>query len=556
MRDWVRKVFDSMTTLTIQKRRQILVTWHACLLRSFLLTGMTSADASEEQGIQLSPLCVAVNNTNCGGGHDLVPLHNASQVANASACCAICQSMPLCRAWTWNGPHGNLDCYPKTACTVTTTGGTSGSDSPIPPPQQLCTGVPNVNCGGGQDIRSMSVRSAEACCSFCQRTPQCTAWTWNDGSASNSQQDNYDCYAKTSCSAPYSTTGVVSGSTSAIKPAPAPQPPGPTPPSPAPPPVPPPPTPPYAYFNISLPWSERVENLVSLMTIAEKVDILQTHAPAIPRLAIRGYSFETECDSGVCGGSGGSIFYNACSGPCSTDNVTAFPQSIGMGATWNVTLEQWKGSVIGRELRSIAAVNRPDFNAVYGLSCFSPMINIVRDPMWGRNNEGYSECPFLTGEMAHAVVTGMQGDDARYLQVVAGCKHFVPYDGPASDHASDYDLFATYLPAFKRCMDAKGPAWTGAMNVMCSYTKDSYPGTDSCTNSRILDDILKQRYNFSGFVISDLGAVQASVPDSLVAGMFVLISFPVQRDCIVFYNMGDEHYSGFLLFILITQCLF
>jgi beta-glucosidase len=118
------------------------------------------------------------------------------------------------------------------------------------------------------------------------------------------------------------------------------------------------------------------------MNVSEKVDILQTHAPAIPRLAVRPYSFETECDSGVCGGSGGTIFYGACGGPCSTDNVTAFPQSIGMGQTWNTTLERAKGNVIGVELRSIAAANRPDFNAVYGLSCFSPMMNIIRDPMW------------------------------------------------------------------------------------------------------------------------------------------------------------------------------
>ena len=115
-----------------------------------------------------------------------------------------------------------------------------------------------------------------------------------------------------------------------------------------------------------------------------------------------------------------------------------------------------------------------------------------------RNNEGYSECPFLTGEYAHAVVTGMQGSDPRYIQVVAGCKHFVPYDGKALTPASDYDLFSTYLPGFKRCMEAKGLAWEGALNVMCSYTVKDGAGTNSCTNNRILDAVLKTRYNFSG----------------------------------------------------------
>ena len=171
------------------------------------------------------------------------------------------------------------------------------------------------------------------------------------------------------------------------------------------------------------------------------------------------------------------------------------------------------------------------------LGCVHSLINLA-SPAWptlpravrthaGRNSEGYSECPYLTGELAHAVVTGMQGDDERYVQVVAGCKHFVPYDGPSTNHASDYDLFSTYLPAFKRCMEAKGPAWQGALNVMCSYGPVAgvrgYAGTESCTNDRILQTILKGRYNFSGFVISDLGAVDASKPDSLQAGMDVYL---------------------------------
>jgi beta-glucosidase len=109
-----------------------------------------------------------------------------------------------------------------------------------------------------------------------------------------------------------------------------------------------------------------------------------------------------------------------------------------MAATFNRTLIQMEGNVIGSELRAIALGNLPDESKAYGLSCFSPMINIIRDPMWGRNSEGYSECPYLTGELAHSMVTGMQGTDKRYIQVVAGCKHFVPYDGPALDHASDY----------------------------------------------------------------------------------------------------------------------
>jgi hypothetical protein len=251
-------------------------------------TSAAVAAAAESRDV-----CRATAHVGCSGGRDLVGLKTAPKVHSADECCALCKKMaPNCTAWTWNGPSGNLMCYPKTACTRTKrSGGTSGSEKPMPSPGQ---------------------------------------------------------------------------------------------PSPPPPitPVPPPPTPAYPYKDHTLSWVERIANLVSLMNTTEKVDILQTHSPAIPRLAVRPYSFETECDSGVCGGSGGSIFYGACGGPCSTDNVTAFPQSIGMGQTWNTTLERLKGSVIGVELRSIAAANRPDFNAVYGLSCFSPMMNIIRDPMW------------------------------------------------------------------------------------------------------------------------------------------------------------------------------
>ena len=91
---------------------------------------------------------------------------------------------------------------------------------------------------------------------------------------------------------------------------------------------------------------------------------------------------------------------------CSTLNLTVFPQSPGMAATFNTTLEMLKGDVIGRELRAIALAQVPDFNRFLGLSCFSPMINVIRDPMWGRNSEAYSECPYLTGQFAHAVIRG------------------------------------------------------------------------------------------------------------------------------------------------------
>jgi beta-glucosidase len=157
------------------------------------------------------------------------------------------------------------------------------------------------------------------------------------------------------------------------------------------------------------------------------------------------------------------------------------------------------------------------------------VINIIRDPMWGRNSEAYSECPFVTGEFAAAVIHGMRSDErgeGKFIQAFGGCKHFVPYDGAALSHASDYDLFSTYLPGFARCIEA------GALNMMCSYTCDGDPscsggasekaqmaGSSSCTNPRIMTSLAKGSLGFPGFFISDEGAVQDSKsPASFGAG--------------------------------------
>jgi beta-glucosidase len=178
---------------------------------------------------------------------------------------------------------------------------------------------------------------------------------------------------------------------------------------------------------------------------------------------------------------------------CSTLNLTVFPQSPGMAATFNTTLEMLKGDVIGRELRAIALAQLPDFNRFLGLSCFSPMINVIRDPMWGRNSEAYSECPYLTGQFAHAVIRGMAGNaqrvgghappappapPPRFIQAFGGCKHYVPYDGAALTHASDFDLFSTYLPGFARCIEG------GALNLMCSYPTPMTAGAKLGAGSR------------------------------------------------------------------------
>ena len=142
--------------------------------------------------------------------------------------------------------------------------------------------------------------------------------------------------------------------------------------------------------------------------------------------------------------------------------------------------------------------------------------------MWGRNSEAYSECPFVTGAFAHAVISGMRseerGGETGHIQAYGGCKHFVPYDGAALTHASDFDLFSTYLPGFARCIAA------GALNIMCSYPTPmtaggtTGAGSGSCTNHRILTALAKGTLKFPGNFISDEGAVQNSSSPAAFGG--------------------------------------
>ena len=285
--------------------------------------------------------------------------------------------------------------------------------------------------------------SAAGCCQFCKRTANCTAWGYNITSR--------DCLALLKCTSGIQGFDVQSGSVHGKMPHakwPKGQP----------------PVVPLPFRNASLPIDERLAWLINNLTLDEKIGLFATRSGAIPRLAIRTYTYYTECNSGACANG------HCTQSKCPTVNLTVFPQSPSMAATFNLTLERLKGDVIGRELRAIGLSLKDDFNSFFGLSCFSPMINIIRDPFWGRNNEAYSECPFLTGEFAHAVIRGMRQDTrgssaGGVIQAFGGCKHFVPYDGAALSHASDYDLFSTYLPGFERCIEA------GALNIMCSYSQ-------------------------------------------------------------------------------------
>ncbi|XP_022099649.1 probable beta-D-xylosidase 2 [Acanthaster planci] len=258
----------------------------------------------------------------------------------------------------------------------------------------------------------------------------------------------------------------------------------------------------FPFWNDSLPWDERLDDLLSRLTL-DDVTLQMARggsgpngpAPPIPRLGIGPYDWDTEC----------------LRGDVEAGNATSFPQALGLAATFSTQLLYDVAQATGVEVR--AKHNNFTKHGIYkthgGLSCFSPVINIMRHPLWGRNQETYGEDPFLTGEMARAFVTGLQGNDPRYVLANAGCKHFDAYAGPENypqsrfsfnAEVSDRDLFMTFLPQFHECVKA------GSYSIMCSY--NSINGVPACANTRFLRDILRDQFGFEGYVVSDELAVE------------------------------------------------
>jgi beta-glucosidase len=249
-----------------------------------------------------------------------------------------------------------------------------------------------------------------------------------------------------------------------------------------------------AYKNPRLPTKKRVNDLISRMTLEEKVSQLGHTASAIPRLGVPEYNWWNEGLHGV----------------ARAGNATVFPQAIGMAATFDEPLMHQIADVISTEFRAkYYAALHPDGSSdgYRGLTVWSPNINIFRDPRWGRGQETYGEDPYLTSRMGVAFVTGLQGDDTRYLKTVATSKHFAVHSGPETTRhtvdvrASRHDMEDTYLPAFRATVtDAK------VDSVMCAY--NSLNGQPACANTALLQEHLRNDWGFQGYVVSDCGAVE------------------------------------------------
>jgi beta-glucosidase len=309
-----------------------------------------------------------------------------------------------------------------------------------------------------------------------------------------------------------------------------------------------------AWLDTHLSARERAHALVSQMTLEEKASQLEDWAPAIPRLGVPDYQTWNEALHGV----------------ARAGYATVFPQAIGMAATWDRSMVGSMGGVISLEAREKynQAQREGNHRIFYGLTFWSPNINIFRDPRWGRGQETYGEDPFLTGQLGIAFVQGVQGNYGEHgehgvdhLQAVATSKHFAVHSGPEqlrhgfNVNPSARDLEETYLPAFRATV-TEGHV----QSVMCAYNSiDEFP---ACTNKMLLKEHLRDAWGFKGFVVSDCGAIvdinqgHKKTPDVMHSAAMALEA-GTDLSCSIwtpgFNTLADAVHQGLVSEDLVTQ---
>lgn len=247
----------------------------------------------------------------------------------------------------------------------------------------------------------------------------------------------------------------------------------------------------FPFQNPDLPLENRLDDLITRLSLQEKVSLMTHTAASIDRLGIPAYHWWNEALHGV-----------ARAAP-----ATVFPQAIGLAATFNTDLMESIAEVIAGEGRAMfhRGMEKGIHKQYMGLTYWSPNVNIFRDPRWGRGHETYGEDPYLSGELGAAFVRGIQGNDPTYLKAAACAKHFAVHNGPeAKRHefdapASKKDLYETYLPAFKRLVDE------GVAGVMCAYNRTN--GDVCCGHQDLLVKLLREEWKFNGYVVSDCWAL-------------------------------------------------
>ena len=250
----------------------------------------------------------------------------------------------------------------------------------------------------------------------------------------------------------------------------------------------------FPMWNPQLPMEKRVEDVISRLSLEEKVGQMLNATPAVPHLGILAYDWWSE------------VLHGVARTPYRT---TVFPQAIGMAATWdtNALFKMADYSALeGRAIYNKALETGRNKDRYVGLTYWTPNINIFRDPRWGRGQETYGEDPFLTAMLGRAFVRGLQGDDPKYLKAAACAKHFAVHSGPEPSRHSDnfnpstYDLWDTYLPAFKELITKANVA-----GVMCAY--NALNTQPCCGNDLLMNDILRKQWKFTGYVTSDCWAI-------------------------------------------------
>ena len=285
-----------------------------------------------------------------------------------------------------------------------------------------------------------------------------------------------------------------------------------------------------AYLNDSLPAEQRAADLVHRMTVEEKVSQLVNQSRAVPRLIVPDYDWWSESLHGV-----------------ARNGTTEFPEPIGLAATFDTDAIHRMAVVIGIEGRAsyVRGMRDGHSDIFEGLDFWAPNVNIFRDPRWGRGQETYGEDPFLTARMGVAFVTGMQGDDPKYYRVISTPKHYAVHSGPESTrHTADvtvskHDEVDTYLPAFRATVtEAK------AGSVMCAY--NSVNGQPACVNEFLLQDQLRGRWGFQGYVVSDCDAVINIFRDhhftkTQAEASALAVKRGMDNECIDFAKVKDDH---------------
>jgi len=285
-----------------------------------------------------------------------------------------------------------------------------------------------------------------------------------------------------------------------------------------------------AYMNTALPPQQRAEDLVHRMTVEEKVTQLVNQSRAVPRLNVPDYDWWSESLHGV-----------------ARNGTTEFPEPVGLAATFDTDAIHRMAIVIGTEGRAshVRGMRDGHSDIFEGLDFWAPNINIFRDPRWGRGQETYGEDPLLTARMGVAFVTGMQGDDPKYYRVISTPKHYAVHSGPettrhtADVEVSKHDELDTYLPAFRTTV-TEGKAGS----VMCAY--NSINGQPACINDFLLQNQLRGKWGFQGYVVSDCEAVINIFRDhhftkTQPEASALAVQRGMDNECVDFAKVKDDH---------------